>query len=69
MEQTGDEMKTLFKFTSNQLIILVLLFFSFGYWLYYLENVLRIGLWNVALITIIFMILVRVWISNMGIKE
>lgn len=57
-----------FKFSVNDIVILVLLFFSFGYWYYYLANVLKIGFWNVFLMTLIFLVLVRVWINRKEIK-
>lgn len=62
-------MKTYFKFTLNEVVILALLFFSFGYWYYNLVNILKIGLWNVFVITIIFTVLVRVWINGKEIKD
>ncbi len=67
--KTGDAMKTYFKFSLNEVVILSLLFFSFGYWYAYLGNVLEIGFWNVFLITIVFTVCVRVWISGKEIMK
>ncbi len=69
MGQTGDAMKTVFKFSLNEVMILSLLFFSFGYLYYHLGNILKIGFWNVFLITIVFTVCVRVWISNKEVAE
>lgn len=62
-------MEKYFKFSVNEIIILSLLFFNYGYWYYHIVNVFGVSLWNILVVIIILTLSVRVWISTKAVKE
>lgn len=61
-------MKKEFKFSLNEIVLLCLYFYSFGFWYFYLVRVLNFSLWNVFPIIVIFGVIAVQWISSKEIK-
>lgn len=61
-------MRSEYKLNLNELILTSLLFFSVGYWWFYLVNILKIGFWNIIIIVIVA-VLMKLYFNTKEIKK